>query len=172
MEGIWPVIIDGVECGSVTASRQGAYTVFSAEATYSGGLVRLSLYGSGSEGYLGVLAPDSEGRQKLTRRFTRAQLTGFPDAPEYAARAGSSPPEKPRPDEEPIAPESDPAAEPDTAPPGGGDVLWYSSPDGTLSRHDGRLLLVPLPAENVRVPKWAGHVVQRINGREYVVFPR
>ena len=51
-------------------------------------------------------------------------------------------------------------------------VLWYSSPDGTLSRFDGRRLLVALPSENVRVPDWAQGVVQYINGREYVVFPR
>ena len=62
-------------------------------------------------------------------------------------------------------------AEPETAPPAAGE-LWYSAPDGSLSRFDGERLLVALPSENVRVPEWARGVVRRINGREYVVFPR
>ena len=37
---------------------------------------------------------------------------------------------------------------------------------------DGRRRLVALPSEGVAVPDWAEGVVRRINGREYVVFPR
>ena len=55
---------------------------------------------------------------------------------------------------------------------GPGTDFKVASPDGTLSRFDGRRLLVALPSENVRVPDWAQGVVQYINGREYVVFPR
>ena len=58
MEGRWPLILDGVECGFVTAEKRGAYTVFTARALYTGELKRISLYGGGVEGVLGVLAPD------------------------------------------------------------------------------------------------------------------
>ena len=84
MEGSWPIILEGVDCGRVTARREGAYTVFTAEATYAGDLVRISLYGSGREGYLGILAPDGsgDGILRLRRRFTRSELAGFPGEPE------------------------------------------------------------------------------------------
>ena len=58
MEGRWPLILDGVECGFVTAEKRGAYTVFTARALYAGELKRISLYGGGVEGVLGVLAPE------------------------------------------------------------------------------------------------------------------
>lgn len=174
MTGRWPVIIGGTERGSVTAERCGAYTLISAEARAEAGLVRLSLYGAGRELYLGVLAPDGGGLARLRRRFTRSELASFAAEPEYAAPAGlersPAPGDAAAPAEE--APAGDVGAE-DGAGDGSEDgELWYSAPDGTLSRFDGRRLLVALPAENVRVPAWARGVVRRINGREYVVFPR
>ena len=177
MEGSWPIILEGVDCGRVTASREGAYTVFTAEATYAGDLVRISLYGSGREGYLGILAPDGsgDGILRLRRRFTRSELAGFPGEPEYAGLAGGVPPPdrgEPERGESADAQADTPVREPETAPSTSEEPLWYTSPDGTLSRFDGQRLLVALPSENVRVPDWASGVVQRINGREYVVFPR
>ena len=97
MEGRWPLILDGVECGFVTAEKRGAYTVFTARALYTGELKRISLYGGGVEGVLGVLAPDGE-EVSLTRRFTRSELAAFPAEPEYAAESGGSPRAEPRPD--------------------------------------------------------------------------
>ena len=123
MADTWPLILDGVECGTVTAQRSGAYTVFTARALYSGPLKRISLYG------------------------------GVPEREE-----GDGADEQER--------------EPETAPAQDGGELWYASPDGTLSRFDGRHMLVALPSENARVPDWAKGVVRMINGREYVVFPR
>lgn len=182
MTGRWPVIIGGTERGSVTAERCGAYTLISAEARAEAGLVRLSLYGAGRELYLGVLAPDGGGLARLRRRFTRSELASFAAEPEYAAPAGLE--RSPAPgDAAPV--EEAPAGDAGAGDGAGGDgaegcagdgsedgELWYSAPDGTLSRFDGRRLLVALPAENVRVPAWARGVVRRINGREYVVFPR
>lgn len=172
MEGTWPLRLDGVICGTVSARSSGAYTVFTASAAYEGDVKRISLYGGGAEGYLGVLAPDSEG-VALTRRLTRSQLKGFPAEPEFAAEAGLNPDSGPKqpPEPEKRTEREQDKGEPETAPPEGG-ALWYSAPDGTLSRFDGRRMLVALPSENVRVPDWAKGVVQRINGREYVVFPR
>ena len=150
-------------------TRRGALTLFEAEAEDGGGILRLSVYGGGREGYLGVMSPSGEGRIALRRQLSRAALRDFPEQIEYAAPAGAAPAVT-----EPEAgpePESAPEPEPgqDEGPEGG--LIWYSSPDGTLSAHDGRRLLVALPADDARVPAWAGDVVRSINGRKYVVFP-
>lgn len=161
MEGSCPVLFEGRECGSLRAYERGCLTVFEAEALDPGGVVRLSVYGGGREGYLGVMLPAGEGRVALRRSLSRSALRSFPERLEYAAPAGAAPsvPE-PEPEHEP---------EPETEPEDG--LIWYSSPDGTLSTHDGRRLLVALPADDARVPAWAGDVVRYINGRKYVVFP-
>lgn len=170
MEGKWPLKLDGVECGTVTAESRGAYTVFTARALYTGEVKRISLYGGGVEGYLGVLAPDGDG-VSLTRSFTRRDLASFPSAPEYAAEAGQSPEPGTKPEPEPEQVTAEPAGEPETAP-SGDEPLWYAAPDGTLSRFDGERLLVALPCRDLRLPDWASGALVRIDGREYVVFPR
>ena len=176
MEGTWPLRLDGVECGTVTASRSGVYTLITARALYAGAIKRVSLYGSGQELVLGVLAPEGE-YVTLTRKFTRSALAAFTAAPEYAAESGLPGPDRgpkdgpKREEKADTSSEATEKAEPETAPPAAGE-LWYSAPDGSLSRFDGERLLVALPSENVRVPEWARGVVRRINGREFVVFPR
>lgn len=166
MEGSWPVMFGGREIGSLRAYARGAMTVFEAEAADPGGVLRLSVYGGGREGYLGVMSPAGDGRVALRRSLSRAALRGFPERIEYAAPSGEAAaapePEKPAP--EPVS-EPEPEPEPEDG------LIWYSSPDGTLSAHDGRRLLVALPADDARVPAWAGDVVRYINGRKYVVFP-
>lgn len=166
MEGSCPVLFEGRECGSLRAYERGAMTVFEAEASDPGGVVRLSVYGGGREGYLGVMSPAGEGRIALRRSLSRSALRGFPERIEYAAPAGAAP-SVPEPETPAAEPEREP--EPETEPEDG--LIWYSSPDGTLSTHDGRRLLVALPADDARVPAWAGDVVRYINGRKYVVFP-
>ena len=69
------------------------------------------------------------------------------------------------------APEAAERTEPEAAPSGGAQ-LWFEGSDGALAGFDGRRRLVALPSEGVAVPDWAEGVVRRINGREYVVFPR
>ena len=169
MEGKYPLLIDGRESGELRVTRRGALTLFEAEAEDGGGILRLSVYGGGREGYLGVMSPSGEGRVALRRQLSRAALRDFPEQIEYAAPAGAAPAvTEPEPGPEPeSAPEPEPR--PDEGPEGG--LIWYSSPDGTLSAHDGRRLLVALPADDARVPAWAGDVVRSINGRKYVVFP-
>lgn len=168
MEGSYPVLFEGRECGSLRVYERGAMTVFEAEASDPGGVVRLSVYGGGREGYLGVMSPAGEGRIALRRSLSRSALRGFPERIEYAAPAGAAP-SVPEPEPEKPAAEPKPEPEPETEPEDG--LIWYSSPDGTLSTHDGRRLLVALPADDARVPAWAGDVVRYINGRKYVVFP-
>ena len=169
MEGKYPLLIDGRESGELRVTRRGALTLFEAEAEDGGGILRLSVYGGGREGYLGVMSPSGEGRVALRRQLSRAALRDFPEHIAYAAPAGAAPAvTEPEPGPEPeSAPEPEPG--PDEGPEGG--LIWYSSPDGTLSAHDGRRLLVALPADDARVPAWAGDVVRSINGRKYVVFP-
>lgn len=169
MEGKYPLLIDGRESGELRVTRRGALTLFEAEAEDGGGILRLSVYGGGREGYLGVMSPSGEGRVALRRQLSRAALRDFPEQIEYAAPAGAAPAvTEPEPGPEPeSAPEPEPGQ--DVGPEGG--LIWYSSPDGTLSAHDGRRLLVALPADDARVPAWAGDVVRSINGRKYVVFP-
>lgn len=169
MEGKYPLLIDGRESGELRVTRRGALTLFEAEAEDGGGILRLSVYGGGREGYLGVMSPSGEGRVALRRQLSRAALRDFPEQIEYAAPAGAAPAvTEPEPEPEPeSAPEPEPG--PDEGPESG--LIWYSSPDGTLSAHDGRRLLVALPADDARVPAWAGDVVRSINGRKYVVFP-
>lgn len=169
MEGKYPLLIDGRESGELRVTRRGALTLFEAEAEDGGGILRLSVYGGGREGYLGVMSPSGEGRVALRRQLSRAALRDFPEQIEYAAPAGAAPAvTEPEP-----GPESESAPEPEPGPDEGpeGGLIWYSSPDGTLSAHDGRRLLVALPADDARVPAWAGDVVRSINGRKYVVFP-
>ena len=166
MEGSWPVMFGGREIGSLRAYARGAMTVFEAEAADPGGVLRLSVYGGGREGYLGVMSPAGEGRGALRRSLSRAVLRGFPERIEYAAPSGEAAPAP-----EPEKPAPEPVSEPEPEPEPEDGLIWYSSPDGTLSAHDGRRLLVALPADDARVPAWAGDVVRYINGRKYVVFP-
>lgn len=166
MEGSWPVMFGGREIGSLRAHERGAMTVFEAEAADPGGVLRLSVYGGGREGYLGVMSPSGEGRVALRRSLSRATLRGFPERIEYAAPSGEAAPAP-----EPEKPVPEPVSKPEPEPEPEDGLIWYSSPDGTLSAHDGRRLLVALPADDARVPAWAGDVVRYINGRKYVVFP-
>lgn len=151
MEGSWPVMFGGREIGSLRAHERGAMTVFEAEAADPGGVLRLSVYGGGREGYLGVMSPSGEGRVALRRSLSRAALRGFPERIEYAAPSGEAAPAP-----EPEKPAPEPVSKPEPEPEPEDGLIWYSSPDGTLSAHDGRRLLVALPADDARAPPGPG----------------
>ena len=110
MEGKYPLLIDGRESGELRVTRRGALTLFEAEAEDGGGILRLSVYGGGREGYLGVMSPSGEGRVALRRQLSRAALRDFPEQIEYAAPAGAAPAvTEPEPEPEPeSAPEPEP----------------------------------------------------------------
>lgn len=168
MFGRFPVLIEDEDRGELLVSRSGAMVLFEAVAEYSGPVLRLSVYGEGREGYLGVMSPGAEqGKVALKKRLSRAQLRAFPQNIEFAAPSGRTElRHEPEPEQKT---ESEPQPEPMT--PADDDTLWYSSPDGTLSSFDGERLLIALPAADPRVPSWAGDLVRVINGRKYVVFP-
>ena len=77
LEGIYPIIIDGELAGKLTVTVQGARTVFDAVCRPLVGIVRISVYGGGREGALGVLAPDGE-QFSLHKMISRTELKAFP----------------------------------------------------------------------------------------------
>lgn len=189
-----PIIIDGNAAGSLTVTEDGLFTVFEATLPGYGELLRLSVYGGGREGYLGVMQPWSGGLY-LRRRLSRSELRRMPEVIEYAAPAGLCTPaeggraaegntdgasakaeaesvhlsDEPRADS--AGGEAEAAAEHDApaAENSGEDgLLWFSRPDGTLTAFDGRGSIVAIPAELRR--DTPGAVIKKINGRIYMLF--
>lgn len=189
-----PIIIDGNAAGSLTVTEDGLFTVFEATLPECGELLRLSVYGGGREGYLGVMQPWSGGLY-LRRRLSRSELRRIPEVIEYAAPAGLCTPaeggraaegntdgasakaeaesvhlsDEPRADS--AGGEAEAAAEHDApaAENSGEDgLLWFSRPDGTLTAFDGRGSIVAIPAELRRDAP--GAVIKKINGRIYMLF--
>ena len=187
----YPLILDGQEAGEVLVNREGGWTVFEAKCAAMEGVVRISVYGGGREGYLGVLAPDGEGLS-LRRRLSRSALTDFPAQIEYAARAGlpceappepepeppdvpqekEAPPEPEAPQHEPPEAQHEPPDPPQTeqTPPGLEDVYWYASPDGALVCFDGEHNLIALPVGDARIPDGPGGWPKTVEGRDYIVY--
>ena len=109
---IYPIMIDEAPAGKLTVERQGARTVFSAECRMLPGVVRISVYGGGREGYLGVLAPEGEAL-RLKKSLSRNQMREFPPEIDSVERSGLN-----RPDPLPAEPEpkTKPAQVPETKP--------------------------------------------------------
>ena len=78
-----PIYIDGKKQGALAIQREGPITVMTADMADVGRVVRLTVYGD-KAGYLGVPEP-MEGRLRLVKRLTPAQMRSFPQTPEYAA---------------------------------------------------------------------------------------
>ncbi len=146
----YPVFIDGKECGSLSAYTEGLMTKLEAECCHSEKLVRLYIFGSGKSAYLGVMQPDN-GKLRLTKKLSRAQMRKFPEKIEYAS-------DKPMEEkEEPVQPKTD-------------DLLWFSTPQGILTCINGNQRLIAMPAD-MRASRYTKRIIRIINGREYVVFP-
>lgn len=177
----YPIIIDGAEAGRLSVTVDGLFTVFEANAEPREGLVRLSVYGGGREGYLGVMQPWSGGLY-LRRRMSRRECAALPQEIEYAgiafaAEAVRAPSPAPPAectsectDDTPPAPEAEPVPSP-AAPQITDDaeaLLWFSRPDGTLTAFDGRGCIVAIPAELRRRNERA--VLREIGGTVYMLF--
>ena len=87
MEGTYPVIIDGELAGKLKVARQGVLTEFLAETRYLPGIVRISVYGGGKEGYLGVLAPSGDGLA-LRKTVSPGAMRDFPEQIDAVERSG------------------------------------------------------------------------------------
>lgn len=174
----YPIIIDGAEAGTLNVTAEGLFTVFEANVQAREGLVRLSVYGGGQEGYLGVMQPWSGGLY-LRRRLSRRECAALPREIEYAGRAGAAdrvheeaapeqtydaPPAAEEKPAEEVAPS--PAALP--IPDDAEELLWFTRPDGTLTAFDGRSCIVAIPAKLRR--RAPGAVLRRIGGTVYMLF--
>ena len=93
LTGNYPIIIDGQESGSITVTHQGLYWIFTAKCEMQKSILRLSVYGDGAEGYLGVMIPESDGLS-LNKKLSREALKDFPRIIDYAGKSGEAPPKK------------------------------------------------------------------------------
>ena len=153
----YPIMLDGVEQGRLSVERQGLFTVFEAYCRKREGFLRLSVYGGGREGYLGLMQPRSGGLY-LKKKLSRAQLAEFPEEIEYAAESGKA--QKPR-ATEPLKVET-------TVGTDAGGLVWFRRCDGSLVGHDGKSCIVALPAALRQAPPRA--VVREIDGQSYMLF--
>ena len=176
LEGTYPIVIDEKIAGKLSVYTKGACTCFDAVCCMLDGVVRISVYGGGTEGYLGVLVPEG-GQLCLRRSFSRAALCAFPKEIESVERSGRVPAEaaEPQPeedaDEAPTAPETaSTAEEPNDETCEEESLLWYSSPDGALVCFDGRRSLIALPLGDERIPEGYGGTQRVIEGRKYIVY--
>ena len=189
MDETYPILLSGETKGTIHVVHSGLFTEFTARCEDPGGLLRLSVYGDGREGYLGVMEP-RDGTLTLQRRLSRTAMAAFPDPIEYAAEAGQKPASQPAPQPErspspepsptlpplPAAePLTEPAAEPPEEPPPiphepNTDLLWYQAGDGSLvTTYDGRQYrAIPMAAWGLPMEQ----AVERrtIDGVEYAVF--
>lgn len=189
MEGIYPLIIDGELMGKLTVTPKGPQTAFDVSCKMLPGILRVSVYGDGREGYLGVLAPEGDGLG-LHKVLSRAALRDFPQNIESVEPAGlldqrrteaAQPAAEARPEAQ-VAPvpvmEQTAAPEPEPEPPPAPvrreqdkDLYWYASPDGALVCFDGTRNLLALPLGDPRIPAGAAGERRQVDGRNYLVFP-
>ena len=184
MSETYPVLINGEKKGTLAVSREGLTTRFDAKCEDPGTLVRLSVYGSGREGYLGVMTPEN-GALTLHRKLTRAALAAFPAEIEFAAEAGrktAAPERKPdvgqTPEKRAEAAASAQAA-PGSSAPGqsaprprerAGDILWRDAGDGSLYTvyKNQPYRAIPMAAWGLPTERMVEKRV--INGVEYAIF--
>ena len=180
----YPIMLDGVLAGKLKVEEKGARTVFDAECKMRPELVRISVYGGGREGYLGVLAPEGEALI-LHRALSREQMRAFPAEIESVERAGRSAaaaaePEAPSEPKAPAAPETPADAgrapapveeEKEAVPADTGTLDWYASPDGALVCFDGEHSLIALPLGDARIPEGVAGQRRAIEGGDYLVYP-
>lgn len=192
----YPIRINGEKKGTLTVSREGLTTRFDARCEDPGTLVRLSVYGGGKEGYLGVMTPEN-GALTLHRKLTRAALAAFPAEIEFAAEAGrksAAPEQRPEGGQAPekraeaaapvqaalvsSAPGQN-AARPNAAPmpnaaarprERAGDIVWRDAGDGSLyTVYKNRpYRAIPMAAWGLPVERMVEKRV--INGVEYAIF--
>ena len=190
MSETYPVMINGEKKGTLAVSREGLTTRFDAKCEDPGTLVRLSVYGGGREGYLGVMTPEN-GALTLHRKLTRAALASFPAEIEFAAEAGrktAAPERKPEavqtpekcPEPAPAqsspgqgAPKPNAAPMPNAAPrprERAGDIVWRDAGDGSLYTVYKNQPYRAIPMAAWGLPTERMVEKRTINGVEYAIF--
>lgn len=174
-EGKYPIMMEGEVRGFVEIRTKGALTEVEAHCRMTDELVRLSLYGENSEGYLGVMAPEGE-ELYLKKSLSRTACRAYPEEIIEAGFSGAGRahmmiiPEEAEADPEQCPETADPA--PQTRGPDikDGPLDWYASPDGALVCFDGEKNLLALPVGDKRIPPTQAGQPRSIEGREYLVF--
>lgn len=87
LTGIYPIILDGEKTGEIKVSRDGLFWRFEARNEMRSELIRLSVYGDGLEGYLGVMEPCGQ-ELTLTKKLSKTALSGFPKNISFGSRKG------------------------------------------------------------------------------------
>lgn len=151
LTGCYPIILDGAESGKVTVSREGLFWRFEASCGMREELLRLSVYGEGAEGYLGVMEP-VDGSLRLSKKFSRNSLSSFPKTISYATRAGEASPRLAIHEEHEEMPQGEAPAAPsqqetDSLPPQSGDEKSSAATED--NEDDGNS---DLPAEDDKPP--------------------
>ena len=159
----YPIILNGEKKGKLSVVQEGLNTVFSAQCEDPGRLIRLSVYGEGKEGYLGVMQPEN-GAARLTKRLTKGALASFPRSIEFAGEAGQALPDKKK---SPSAP-SAAAPRPQER---SSDIVWHPLGDGSLYTvwNDQPYRAIPLAPCGLPLKKSVG--TRQIDGINYAVFP-
>lgn len=85
--GIYPIFIDERETGTVNVAKEGLFWCFEARSETVPDMVRLSVFGEGGEGYLGVMEP-KDGLLWLRKRLSKAAVSGFPFPITHGGRKG------------------------------------------------------------------------------------
>ena len=85
--GNYPIILDGEAAGELTVTREGLFWSFEAKCEPQKEIIRLSVYGDGREGYLGIMEPFGD-MLKLNRKFSRSSLREFPSKITHAGQNG------------------------------------------------------------------------------------
>lgn len=166
----YPIRINGEKKGTLTVSLEGLTTRFDARCEDPGTLVRLSVYGGGKEGYLGVMTPEN-GALTLHRRLSRAALSEFPAEIEYAGEAGrpapvpEKKPERP-PERKPEPVQSAPAKPRERSP----DILWRDAGDGSLYAVVKNQPYRAIPMAAWGLPTERMVEKRTIEGVEYAIF--
>lgn len=187
----YPLIVGGETTGEVTVCRDGLFTLFEAalpadklsrskipelaEDTIKP--LRLSVYGGGREGYLGVMIP-WQGGLFLRKKLSKAAMRDFPMEIEYAAPSGQIQTGTAAEGREPVGEAGkatgrspgtkEEAGQKTAAPIPDGELSWFKCVDGSLRAFDGKSSIIALPAQLRRNVK--GTVVRRIDGRTYMLF--
>lgn len=89
LTGTYPIILDGEKTGEIKVSREGLFWRFEGKSKMCEELLRISVYGEGQEGYLGLMEPSGD-EMVLVKKFSRSALKAFPKTISYAARRGQA----------------------------------------------------------------------------------
>jgi len=86
--GTYPIFIDERETGTVSVAKEGLFWCFEARSETVPDMVRLSVFGEGGEGYLGIMEP-KDGLLWLRKRLSKAAVSGFPFPITHGGRRGA-----------------------------------------------------------------------------------